>query len=68
MVKGMPEAAHKDKPMNSKIKSVADAESDIKSSEDNWPQVCETVTRDEEMSSMVKTDEGKVTALRRVFL
>ena len=53
MVKGMPKAAHEDKPMNSKIRSVANAESDIKSSEDNWPQVCEAVTKGEKMSSTV---------------
>ena len=63
MVKGMPKATHEDKPMNSKMKSVANAESDINSSEDNWPQVFEAVTRGEEMSSMVETDEGKVPAV-----
>ena len=60
MVKGMPKAAHEDKPMHSKMRSVADAESDSKSSEDNWPQVCEAVIKGEKMSSMFETDEGKV--------
>ena len=45
--------------MNSKIRSVADAESDVKSSEDDWPQVCEAVTKGEKMSSMLETAEGK---------
>ena len=34
------------------------------SSEDNWPQVCEAVTKGEKMSSMLKTDEGKVPVIR----
>ena len=63
MVKGLPKAAHEDKSMNSKIRSVADAESDIKSNEDSWPQVCEAVTKGERMSSMLETDEGKVPGL-----
>ena len=63
MVKGMPKTAHEDKPINSKIRSDADAESDVKSSEDNWPQVCEAVAKGEKMSSMLETDEGKVSVV-----